>query len=192
MRKTLLALAMALALTGCGDSDDGGGDLDSQFDSGSSADASPGVQGPVAGSPGTGCTNDATAGKVTTTTDLSKKPVVEVPDGPLPCELDVQEIVEGTGPAAKAGDQLTMKYVGVTWSTGKQFDASWDSGQDFDFTLGAGNVIQGWDQGLVGMKQGGRRQLVIPPQLAYGEQARGEDIPANSTLIFVVDLVKIG
>jgi peptidylprolyl isomerase len=85
-----------------------------------------------------------------------------------------------------------MKYVGALYTTGKQFDASWDRGQDFPFTLGAGSVIQGWDQGLVGMKVGGRRQLIIPPSLGYGDQAQGEDIPANSTLIFVVDLVKIG
>jgi peptidylprolyl isomerase len=143
------------------------------------------------GGTGSGCVAGAHPGKATTTTDLSKKPVVEVPDGPLPCELAVTDIVEGTGPAAKPGDQLTMRYVGVTWSTGEEFDASWDSGSDFPVTLGAGMVIQGWDQGLVGMKQGGRRQLVIPPSLAYGDQAQN-GIPANSTLIFVVDLVKIG
>ncbi|MBK5307735.1 MAG: FKBP-type peptidyl-prolyl cis-trans isomerase [Frankiaceae bacterium] len=180
----------AVVVSGCGGSS--GGDLDSQSDAGSSADPSPGVQGPVAGSPGTGCTNDATAGKVTTTTDLSKKPVIDVPDGPIPCELDVQDIVEGTGPAAKAGDQLTMKYVGVLYADGKQFDASWDRGSDFPFTLGGGNVIQGWDQGMVGMKKGGRRQLVIPPDLGYGDQGAGADIPPGATLIFVVDLVKIG
>ena len=191
MRRALLAVVLGAALAGCGGSSDGGGDLDSQSGAGTSPGAAT-TQGPIGPVAAGGCTNDATAGKVSTTTDLAKKPVVEVPDGPMPCELDVQDIVEGTGPAAKAGDQLTMKYVGVTWSTGKQFDASWDSGRDFDVTLGAGRVIQGWDQGLVGMKQGGRRQLVIPPALGYGEMAQGDDIPANSTLIFVVDLVKIG
>jgi peptidylprolyl isomerase len=192
VRKAVLAVVLTTALSACGGSSTGG-DLDTQSDAGSSPDAAAtqGPIGPVAGG-ATGCAPGATPVKVTSTTDLSKKPVVEVPDGPLPCDLGVLDIVEGNGPAAKAGDHLTMKYVGVTWSTGKQFDASWDSGQDFDFTLGEGRVIQGWDQGLVGMKQGGRRQLVIPPDLGYGDQAQGEAIPAGSTLIFVVDLVKIG
>jgi peptidylprolyl isomerase len=190
VRKTLFAVVLTAVLSGCG----GSSGSQTALDSGGSPDsaATQGPIGPVAGSSGSGCANGAKAAKVTTTTDLSKKPVIEVPDGPLPCELDVTDIVVGTGPAAKPGDQLTMKYVGVTWSTGKQFDASWDSGQDFDLTLGAGGVIQGWDEGLVGMKQGGRRQLVIPPAFGYGDQDKGADIPPNSTLIFVVDLVKIG
>ena len=191
MRPALLAVVLTAALSGCGGSSATGQSLQSDAGGSSESAATQGPIGPVARSSGTGCTGDAKAAKVTTTTDLSKKPVVEVPDGPLPCKLDVQDIVEGTGPAAKPGDQLTMKYVGVTWSTGKQFDASWDSGQDFPLTLGAGNVIQGWEEGLVGMKQGGRRQLIIPPSLGYGDQAQ-DGIPANSTLIFVVDLVKIG
>ena len=192
MKKSLLVAALALALSGCGGSSDTG-DLDSAADGTTSTQGPVQPVGPRAPSSG-GCTSDPAAAKVpvTTTKDLATKPVIEVPDGAIPCGLGVLDIVEGSGAAAKAGDHLTMKYVGVTWATGKQFDASWDRGQDFDFTLGTGNVIQGWDQGLVGMKQGGRRQLVIPPQLGYGDQAQGEDIPANSTLIFVVDLVKIG
>jgi peptidylprolyl isomerase len=190
VKKALLAVLLTAALAGCGGSS-GTQDLQSGADSSPTTAASQGPIGPVAGSSGA-CSDATKVGKVTTTTDLSKKPVIEVPDGAMPCKLDVTDIVVGTGPAAKAGDQLTMKYVGVTWSTGKQFDASWDRGQDFPFTLGAGGVIQGWDQGMVGMKQGGRRQLVIPPALGYGDQAQGADIPANSTLIFVVDLVKIG
>jgi peptidylprolyl isomerase len=190
VRRALTAGVLALALAGCGGSS-GGGNLSSG--DGSSPSSSPEVQGPsVSVTPKADCTKGAVAGRVTTTTDLSKKPVVEVPDGPVPCTLDVQDIVVGTGAAAKAGDQLTMKYVGVLYATGKQFDASWDRGQDFPFQLGAGNVIQGWDQGLVGMKAGGRRQLVIPPALGYGDQGAGADIPPGATLIFVVDLVKIG
>ncbi|MDX6198550.1 MAG: hypothetical protein QOJ79_1701 [Actinomycetota bacterium] len=192
MNKLLIAVSLTVALSGCGGSSGATQDLQSDAGSSPTAAASQGPIGPVAGSAGTGCSNDAKAGKVTTTTDLSKKPVVEVPDGPVPCKLDVQDIVEGSGPAAKAGDPLTMKYVGVLYATGKQFDASWDRGQDFPFTLGAGNVIRGWDQGLVGMKAGGRRQLVIPPDLGYGDQGAGADIPPGATLIFVVDLVKIG
>ncbi|MDT7537847.1 MAG: hypothetical protein QOI82_1432 [Actinomycetota bacterium] len=191
MKKALLAVLLTAALAGCGGSS-GTQDLQSGADASPTTAASQGPIGPVAGSAGTACSDATKVGKVTTTTDLSKKPVVEVPDGPMPCKLDVTDIVVGTGPAAKPGDRLTMKYVGVTWSTGKQFDASWDRGQDFPFTLGQGMVIQGWDQGMVGMKQGGRRQLVIPPDLGYGDQSQGADIPANSTLIFVVDLVKIG
>jgi peptidylprolyl isomerase len=193
VKKTLLAVALTAALTACGGSS--GGDQDLQSDAGGSPTtaASEGPIGPVAGSGTTACASaPATQTKVNGTTDLSKKPQIEVPDTPPPCNLVVGDIVEGTGPAAKAGDPLTMKYVGVLYATGKQFDASWDRGQDFPFTLGAGNVIQGWDQGLVGMKQGGRRQLIIPPQLGYGDQGAGADIPPGATLIFVVDLVKIG
>jgi FKBP-type peptidyl-prolyl cis-trans isomerase len=191
----LLAVIVTAALSGCGGSS-GSGQLSSDAgsaDAGGSATESPAVQGPhVSVTPKADCTKGVKAGKVTTTTDLSKKPVVEIPDGPVPCDLDVQDIVEGKGAAAKAGDQLTMKYVGVLYATGKQFDASWDRGQDFPFQLGAGNVIKGWDQGLVGMKVGGRRQLVIPPDFGYGDQGAGADIPPGATLIFVVDLVKIG
>jgi peptidylprolyl isomerase len=191
VKKALLAVLLTAALAGCGGSS-GTQNLQSGAGSSPTTAASQGPIGPVARSSGAACSDATKVGKVTTTTDLSKKPVVEVPDGPMPCKLDVTDIVVGTGPAAKPGDRLTMKYVGVTWSTGKQFDASWDRGQDFPFTLGQGMVIQGWDQGMVGMKQGGRRQLVIPPDLGYGDQSQGADIPANSTLIFVVDLVKIG
>jgi peptidylprolyl isomerase len=193
LRAVLLAAALTAALSACGGSSDDG---QLASDAGSSASASQGPTipiGPVVPSAGASCVPAAAnPGKVSGTTDLSKKPQVEVPDTPPPCNLVVGDVVEGQGAAAKAGDHLTMKYVGVTYATGKQFDASWDRGQDFDFTLGAGNVIQGWDQGLVGMKVGGRRQLIIPPALGYGDQAQGDDIPANSTLIFVVDLVKIG
>jgi peptidylprolyl isomerase len=197
VRKTLLAVALTAALAGCGGSS--GGELLSDQEAtptGSPAVQGPAWQGPVAGSPGAslgGCTNQPPpAGLVAGTTDLSKKPQVEVPDTPPPCNLLVGDIVRGSGPAAKDGDQLTMKYVGVLYATGKQFDASWDRGADFPFTLGGGNVIQGWDKGMVGMKAGGRRQLIIPPELGYGDQGAGADIPPGATLIFVVDLVKIG
>jgi peptidylprolyl isomerase len=193
LRAALLAAALTATVAGCGGSSNGG---QLQSDAGATTAATPestAAIGPVAPSAGGACASAApNPGKVSGTTDLSKKPQIEVPDTPPPCNLVVGDVVVGTGAAAKDGDHLTMKYVGVTYATGKQFDASWDRGQDFDFTLGAGNVIQGWDQGLVGMKVGGRRQLIIPPALGYGDQAQGADIPANSTLIFVVDLVKIG
>jgi peptidylprolyl isomerase len=127
-----------------------------------------------------------------TTTDTATKPKVTVPSGPPPKKLEIKDLKEGTGPAAKAGDELTVQYVGVTYADGKQFDASWDRGQPFQFQLGAGMVIPGWDQGLVGMKAGGRRELIIPPDLGYGAQGAPPDIPPNATLIFVIDLERIG
>ena len=93
---------------------------------------------------------------------------------------------------AQTGDRLKVQYVGVSYSTGKQFDASWDRGEPYTFTLGAGNVISGWDQGLAGMKVGGRRELTVPPELAYGEQGRRPEIAPNATLVFVVDLLEVG
>jgi peptidylprolyl isomerase len=120
------------------------------------------------------------------------KPEVPAPKGDPPAELVIRDIVTGKGRKAKAGDTLTMQYVGVSWSNGQQFDASWDAGQPFPFELGAGMVIQGWDQGMVGMKKGGRRLLVIPPDLGYGAQGAGGAIGPNETLVFVVDLVEIG
>ena len=125
--------------------------------------------------------------------DLTAKPKIAKPSGEPPAELQATDIVKGKGKAAKAGDTVSVQYVGHSWSTGTQFDASWDSGgQPFSFPLGAGRVIAGWDQGVVGMKKGGRRLLVIPPDLAYGPQSPTPAIAPNETLIFVVDLTKIG
>lgn len=124
-------------------------------------------------------------------TDLSKKPTIEAPGGTPPTQLESEDIVVGDGAEAKAGDQVTVQYVGVDYSTGEQFDASWDNGQPFDFQLGGGQVIPGWDQGVEGMKVGGRRELIIPPDLAYGEQGSPPAIGPNATLIFVVDLLDV-
>ena len=126
--------------------------------------------------------------------DTSKKPKVTVPEGEPPAGLQIEDLKEGDGPTAKAGDSVNVHYVGVSYSTGKQFDASWDTpgAQPFTFQLGAGNVIPGWDQGVAGMKVGGRRQLTIPPELGYGEAGAPPDIAPNETLIFVVDLLQIG
>lgn len=123
--------------------------------------------------------------------DTSSKPVIAASDDPAPTELEIEDIVEGDGPAAKDGDDLSMQYVGAIYDTGDEFDNSWDRGEPFDFKLGSGNVIQGWDQGIKGMKAGGRRKLVIPPDLGYGEAGSPPAIPPNSTLVFVVDLVSI-
>lgn len=124
--------------------------------------------------------------------DLEVKPVVTVPDGDAPTDLTIDDVVVGDGDVAEAGDTLIMAYVGVSYSTGLQFDASWDRGRPLAFTLGEGQVITGWDDGIVGMAEGGRRELVIPPDLAYGEAGSGSGaIGPDETLIFVVDLIEV-
>lgn len=119
------------------------------------------------------------------------KPAVELIDGPAPTDLEITDITVGEGPEAKAGQQVSVHYVGVAHSTGQQFDASYDRGQPLQFGLGIGQVIQGWDQGVQGMRVGGRRRLVIPPQLGYGARGAGGVIKPNETLIFVVDLLGV-
>ncbi|MCZ7413401.1 MULTISPECIES: FKBP-type peptidyl-prolyl cis-trans isomerase [unclassified Streptomyces] len=120
------------------------------------------------------------------------KPEVDFPEGEPPAELESVDIWEGDGPEAKAGDTVSVHYVGVSFSTGEEFDASWNRGKPLQFQLGIGQVIPGWDQGVQGMKVGGRRRLTIPPHLAYGEHgAGGGRIAPNETLIFVCDLVGV-
>ena len=118
-----------------------------------------------------------------------EKPEVDFPDGEPPETLEVTDIWEGDGKVAQPGDKVLVHYVGVAYSTGEEFDASWDRGEPLEFRLGAGHVIAGWDQGVAGMKVGGRRQLVIPPDLAYGDRGAGNVIAPGETLIFVCDLV---
>ena len=125
------------------------------------------------------------------TPDLTQKPVVEIPDGPPPTELVVEDLVVGEGAEATAGTSPSMQYVGVAWSTKRQFDASWDRGQPFSFRLGQGQVIAGWDQGVAGMRVGGRRRLTIPSELGYGARGAGGDIGPGETLVFVVDLLGV-
>ena len=147
---------------------------------------------------GCGDDDDESTGSSTTETqqtadvDTTKKPKVEVPEGQPPAGLKIEDLKVGDGATAQTGDSATVQYVGVSYSTGEQFDASWDSGQPFTFTLGAGDVIPGWDQGVAGMKVGGRRELTIPPELGYGEQGQPPVIAPNETLIFVIDLVDVG
>ncbi|MFL6064441.1 MAG: FKBP-type peptidyl-prolyl cis-trans isomerase [Friedmanniella sp.] len=121
----------------------------------------------------------------------AEKPEIDFPGGPPPEDLEITDITVGNGPEANAGDQVLVHYVGVAHSTGEEFDASYNRGAPLDFPLGAGRVIAGWDQGVVGMKVGGRRQLVIPPHLAYGDRGAGGVIKPGETLIFVVDLVDV-
>jgi len=119
------------------------------------------------------------------------KPEIEFYDGPEPTELVIRDIEIGTGAEALPGSTVDVHYLGVDFESGEEFDSSWSRNQPFQFTLGAGAVIPGWDKGVVGMQVGGRREIIIPPSLAYGAQSPGSGIAANDTLIFVVDLVKI-
>ena len=118
-----------------------------------------------------------------------EKPEVDFPDGDPPTELEISDIWQGGGAVAKAGDTVQVHYVGVAYSTGEEFDASWSRGAPLEFRLGVGQVIAGWDQGVQGMRVGGRRQLIIPPELAYGDRGAGRAIAPGETLIFVCDLV---
>jgi peptidylprolyl isomerase len=120
-----------------------------------------------------------------------EKPEVDFPGGEPPAELEIKEIWEGDGEVAKAGDTVSVHYVGVAFSTGEEFDSSWNRGNPLKFQLGVGQVIQGWDKGVQGMKVGGRRQLVIPADLAYGDRGAGGAIAPGETLIFVCDLVAV-
>ncbi|MDP3279053.1 MAG: FKBP-type peptidyl-prolyl cis-trans isomerase [Deltaproteobacteria bacterium] len=115
-----------------------------------------------------------------------------VPSGDKPTTLRTRDLIVGTGAEATNGRTIRVQYTGVAWSTRRKFDSSWDRGGDpFSFTLGAGGVIPGWDRGVLGMRVGGRRELVIPPDLGYGERGAGADIGPNETLVFVVDLVSV-
>ena len=137
----------------------------------------------------------ATQAAVTTTAKpppaLAKKPTVTVPTGPAPTQLVTKDLVTGTGQTAKAGDTVTVNYVGVLYKTGKEFDSSWSRNQPFTTPLSTGSVIPGWVQGIPGMKVGGRRELIIPASLAYGKTGSPPTIPPNSPLVFVVDLLSI-
>lgn len=120
------------------------------------------------------------------------KPNVTIPDGPPPTELVLEELEVGTGEVAVSGKPVTVHYVGVSWSTGGEFDSSWNRDELFSFPLGAGHVIQGWDEGVAGMQVGGRRRITIPPELGYGSRGAGGVIGPNETLVFVVDLFDVG
>ena len=124
--------------------------------------------------------------------DTNVKPVITVPKGEAPAELVIEDLIEGDGQEATAGMQVTVDYAGISWSNGRVFDASWNRNDTFSFGLGAGQVIPGWDQGVQGMKVGGRRRLTIPPAMAYGPSGAGGVIGPNETLIFVVDLRNVG
>ena len=120
------------------------------------------------------------------------KPDVTIPDADPPGELLVEDLTVGDGAEAVSGSTVTVHYVGVAWSNGRQFDASWDRNDTFAFGLGAGQVISGWDEGVKGMKVGGRRRLTIPPHMGYGSRGAAGVIAGGETLVFVVDLIGVG
>jgi peptidylprolyl isomerase len=159
-----IAVCAALAVAGCG------GDDDSSTESSATTESTP---------------------TATTESSAKTKPKVTVPTGAPPQKLEVNDLEKGSGAEAKAGDKVTVQYVGVNYKNGKEFDASWDRGEPFSFTLGAGEVIPGWDQGVEGMKEGGRRELILPPDLAYGEAGAPPAIGPNETLVFVIDLIEV-
>src|SRR3712207_2633179 len=124
--------------------------------------------------------------------NMDEKPWVEVEPGAAPpSELQLDDLVEGSGDEATSGRQVEVHYVGVSWSTGEQFDASWDRGDTFRFGLGRGQVVAGWDRGVAGRKVGGRRKITIPPHLGYGDRGAGGVIAPGETLVFVVDLLGV-
>ncbi|NQW59317.1 FKBP-type peptidyl-prolyl cis-trans isomerase [bacterium] len=122
---------------------------------------------------------------------MSSKPSVSISSNDPPADLLIEDLTVGTGKEATKGTNVEVHYVGVAWSTGKQFDASWDRNEAFEFRLGAGQVIAGWDQGVAGMKVGGRRSLTIPAHLGYGNQGAGGVIKGGETLVFIVDLLNV-
>jgi FKBP-type peptidyl-prolyl cis-trans isomerase len=139
----------------------------------------------------TSTTSTTATAKTPTSGPLSKEPKVTVLTGPAPSKLETKELITGTGAEAKDGDTVTVNYVGVLYKGGKEFNASWETKEPFSFTLGKGQVIAGWDQGIPGMKVGGRRELIIPAALAYGAKGSPPKIPANAPLVFVVDLLGV-
>ena len=174
-RLTLIFVAcLALAVAGCGDDD-------------STTESSESTQATTTET----TQSESTAPKQAQPAANKTKPKVTVPSGPPPKQLEIEDIEEGSGATAKAGDTVSVQYVGVGYESGEEFDASWDRGEPYPFQLGAGMVIPGWDQGVEGMKVGGRRELIIPPELAYGEAGSPPAIGPNETLIFVIDLLAV-
>jgi peptidylprolyl isomerase len=179
----LAALGAAALIAGCGGSSGGSSTITVGNESKSD-------QALANAAPTTSTSTSSTAtGKTPTSGPLSKEPHVTPPSGPAPSKLETKDLITGTGPAAKTGDSVSVNYVGALYHGGKVFDASWKRKEPFTFTLGKGQVIPGWEQGIVGMKVGGRRELIIPASLAYGAKGSPPAIPPNAPLVFVVDLL---
>jgi len=186
MTTAVAAAAVALGLAACGGSSKAGGVM--------LAPQGGATNTTIATVPAT-TTPTTTTASVTTPTSgpLAKEPVIKKPAGAAPKKLVVKNIIKGTGAAAAEGDTVYVNYVGALYNNAKVFDASWKDtpGKAISFPLTTGSVIPGWVQGLQGMKVGGRRELIIPPSLGYGKAGSGSTIPPNSTLIFIVDLLKV-
>jgi peptidylprolyl isomerase len=180
----ILAVGAAILIAGCGS----GGSSTITVGNENTADNSLIKEG--TSSTSTSASTSTTA-KTPTSGPLSKEPTVTPPTGPAPTKLETKDLIVGTGAEAKAGDTVTVNYVGVLYKNGKVFDASWKRHEPFTFVVGKGQVIKGWDQGIPGMKVGGRRELIIPSELAYGKTGSPPTIPANSALVFVVDLLGV-
>jgi peptidylprolyl isomerase len=182
----LFAVLAALA-AGCGDDDDGSATTDAAT---TQTQATQPTTTPEEPSVPRARKVEPTAGEA----DIGRKPKVPKGKGDPPSTLQVQDLIVGKGKRARSGATVSVRYVGVLFDDGKEFDASWKRGKGttFQFPLGGGQVIPGWDQGVTGMKEGGRRKLIIPPDLAYGAQGFPPDIPPNAALIFDIDLVKAG
>jgi peptidylprolyl isomerase len=179
----MATLGVAVLIAGCGSSSSSSTITVGNENKGDNA-----LTKATATTPSTPTAPTATA-KTPASGPLSKEPKVTVPSGAAPNTLEVKDLIKGTGPEAKAGQSVSVNYVGVLYKGGKVFDASWKRNEPFTFTLGKGQVIPGWDQGVAGMKVGGRRELVIPAPLAYGAKGSPPTIPANAPLVFVVDLL---
>ena len=179
MKRIALILFACLALVGagCGDSDDSS---TSSSESTATSTESSGQD-----------TTESSGGAKESSGGKKTKPKVTVPSGPPPKKLEIKELEKGTGATAKAGDAVTVQYVGVGYDSEEEFDSSWSRNEPFTFPLGAGEVIAGWDQGVEGMKVGGRRELIIPANLAYGPAGSPPSIGPNETLIFVIDLLAV-
>jgi peptidylprolyl isomerase len=179
----LATLGAAVLVAGCGS----GGSSTITIGNENSADSSL----IKAGESKTSTSPTSTTAKTPTSGPLSKEPKVTPPSGAAPTKLVTKELIAGTGAEAKAGDTVTVNYVGVLYKGGKEFDASWKRNEPFSFSLGKGQVIKGWDQGIPGMKVGGRRELIIPAALAYGAAGSPPTIPPNAPLVFVVDMLGV-
>jgi len=187
LRLAPLALAAVLLVAACGESLDGSDAADGATTETTAADGATATTAPGEESDGSDGTGDTAAGDADTS---NGKPEVQIPDT-LPTELVITDLVEGTGDAAVVGDTVVVNYVGVRSEDGTEFDNSYDTGAPFSVPLGGGRVIAGWDQGLVGVKVGGQRQLDIPADLAYGDSPQGDVIQPGDALTFVVDVIAV-
>jgi peptidylprolyl isomerase len=179
VRKTLTFSFVALLAVSCG----------SSKTSTTAATTKPAAASATTKAPAGSAADEAMGNLPKVTGDATSKPVIEMPKSAAPTKLVTKVLTPGTGDNVKSGQQIKVQYVGQIWATGTQFDASWDRGQPIEFGIGTGNVIKGWDEGLVGQKIGSRVLLVIPPDKGYGAGGRPPKIQGTDTMVFVVDIV---